>query len=131
MKPSFLLIVCVWIARRTQGANSSSAHAKHKTNLCDRQRDVMNGSVPIENGLVGAHLTIATGFWSDMYLQKNTETGELYGLEIDFLHELSERASFTYDLVEIEFGDWCGSWSDCLIQNMKIYDMLTYTRVAE
>lgn len=128
MKPSFLLIVCLWTARCTQGANSSDAHdmVNRKTNLCDRQRAVMNGSVPLQNGLVGAHLTLGTGFWSDMYLQKNAETGELYGLEMAMLTELSKRASFTYDIIELKFGDWCGSWSDCLMVNMKVFDMLTY-----
>jgi hypothetical protein len=84
---------------------------------------VLNNSVAVPDGLRGAHLSIGTTLWSDMYLKYDGD-GNLFGFERDLLNELSRRASFTYDLSVLDMSPY-ESWTAGLLQEMKSHDVVT------
>ncbi|CAL1163889.1 unnamed protein product, partial [Cladocopium goreaui] len=94
------------------------------TYLCDRKKQIANGSLSMEDGLKGAHLQIATGMWNPTFLRQNG--GKFEGLEIDLLDELARRAGFTYELT---FPNTTAveSWTVWLQETMAVADMVTYS----
>jgi len=103
---------------------SSGTNLRH--NFCARAQAVYNGSLPIEQGLRGQHLSIGTGLWSDIYLREDKTTGELAGVELKILDALASRAGFTFDLY---LHNWTtlDSWTTALKETSPLYDMITHS----
>ena len=93
----------------------------HRTNLCERSRAVMNGSLPVADALAGVTLHFAAALYDDDWIACDAE-GSCSGFHVRLMDILAQRAGFEYEISGIPSAE-IDDWTVYLYESLSSYDV--------
>jgi hypothetical protein len=103
-----------------------------RTDLCDRESNVIDGFIPIEQGLVNVTLRIAVANTADMTVDPDTGT-PVDGLMTLLLNEIERRAGFNSTYIWVDATSSSQNWDKRFKKILPYVDILvaeSYTDTA-
>lgn len=102
-----------------------SNHSDVRADLCNATKGVTEGTLEIQDALVGRKLTfIAEDYDGNSHWYTRDETtGVDSGFHVELMDLLAARAGFTYEIVRITSAEFEGrTWSEYLDHSVRKYD---------